>query len=141
MNDVLFKKKNIHICFAESFSFFFLRFLQCLLIWLALSHFQHYTCWQDLDYFLFRLEFLDFYLPDFNFCHVLYPLSQGLRQNQILRFHLHLFYKSPRLELDLVCHCTRITYFHSYGLPIVQQRGQNDQRTASSSKLILTKEN
>ena len=43
---------------------------------------------------------------DFNFCNYLCLLSQDLGQNQILRFHLHLFCESPQPELNLVCHCT-----------------------------------
>ena len=42
--------------------------------------------------------------PDYSFCLFLYLLSQGLRQSQNMRFHLHLSYEPPRLESNLEYH-------------------------------------
>ena len=59
---------------AKSSSFFFLGLLHCFLKWPVFPQFQHCTCWLDLDLLLFRLEFLDFDLPRFEFLSLHLPL-------------------------------------------------------------------
>ena len=58
---------------AKSCPFFFLGFLHWFLKWHVFPQFQHCTCWPDLDLLLFRLEFLNFDLPRFEFLSL--PLS------------------------------------------------------------------
>jgi hypothetical protein len=65
-------------------------------------------------------------------------LPQGLRQNQNLRFQLHLFCESPCLEsnleylhiyiyLSLLFPVELLVHCHSHSLPTIWQRSQNDQ--------------
>ena len=65
--------------FAESSLFFFLGLLHWFLKWPIFPQFQHCTCWPDLDLLLFRLEFLDFDLPRFEFLSLPLPLVSRFR--------------------------------------------------------------